>query len=42
MYEEERDALEEQMRKIDECDTEEFDTLSIDSSENTVAILEDR
>ena len=31
MYKEERDVLEEEMRKIDECDMDEFDTL--DSSE---------
>ena len=31
MYKEERDLLEEEMREIEECDTEEFDTL--DSSE---------
>ena len=33
---EERDSLED-MREIDECDMEEFDTL--DSSEKTIAIL---
>ena len=32
--------LEEEMRKIDECDMEEFDTP--DSSENAIAILGDR
>ena len=35
MYKKERDMLEE-MRKVDECDMEEFGTL--DSSENTIAI----
>ena len=40
MYKEERDVLEEEMREIDECDMEEFDTL--DSSEKTIAILGDR
>ena len=37
---EERDVLEGEMSKIDECDTEKFDAL--DSSEKTVAILGDR
>ena len=32
--------LEEEMREIDECDMEEFDTL--DSSEKTIVILGDR
>ena len=32
--------LEEEIRGIDECDTEKFGTL--DSSEKTIAILEDR
>ena len=40
MYKEERDVLEEEMRTIDECDVEKFDTL--DSSEKTIAILGDR
>ena len=39
MYKEERDALEEEMREIDECDMEDFDTL--DSSKKTSAILGD-
>ena len=39
MYKEERDVFEE-MRKIDECGMEKFDTL--DSSEKTIAILGDR
>ena len=39
MYKEGRDVLEE-MREIDECDTEEFGTL--DSSEKTIAILGDK
>ena len=38
IYKDERDVLE--MRKIDECDMEEFGTL--DSSEETIAILGDR
>ena len=37
MYKQERDALE--MRKIGECDMEEFGTLLIDSSENMIAVL---
>ena len=40
IYKEERDVLEEEMREIDECDMEEFDTLN--SSEKTIAILGDR
>ena len=40
MYKEERDVLEEDMRKIDERDIEKFGTL--DSSEKTIAILGDR
>ena len=40
MYKEERDVSEEEMRRIDECDMEDFDTL--DSSKKTNAILEDR
>ena len=39
MYKKERDVLKE-MRKIDVCDMEKFDTL--DSSEKTIAILGDR
>ena len=39
MYKEERDAVEE-MRKLDECDMEEFGKL--ESSEKTIAILGDR
>ena len=39
IYKEERDVLEE-MRKIDECDIENFGTL--DSGEKTIAILGDR
>ena len=37
MYKEERDVLEEETRKIDECGMEEFDTL--DSRGKTIAIL---
>ena len=37
---EERDALEEEMRKLDECDVEEFGRL--ESSEKTIAIPGDR
>ena len=40
MYKEERDVLEEDMRKIDERDIEKFGTL--DSSEKTIAVLGDR
>ena len=40
MYKEQRDVLEEEMREIDECDVEDFGTL--DSSENTIAVLGDR
>ena len=40
IYEEERDALEEGMRKLDVCDIEEFGRL--ESSEKTIAILGDR
>ena len=41
IYKEERDVLEEEeMREIDDCDMEEFDTP--DSSEKTIAILGDR
>ena len=40
IFKEERDVLEEEMREIDECDMEEFDTLG--SSEKTIAILGDR
>ena len=39
MYKEERDVSEE-MRKMDECDTEEFDTP--DRSEKAIAILGDK
>ena len=39
MYKKERDVLKE-IRKIDVCDMEKFDTL--DSSEKTIAILGDR
>ena len=37
-----RDALEEEMREIDDGDMEEFDTLLLDGSEKTIAILGDR
>ena len=40
IYKEERDVLEGDMRKIDECDMENFVTL--DSSEKTIAILGDK
>ena len=40
MYKEKRDALEEEMRSLDGCDTEEFGRLEI--SEKTIAILGDR
>ena len=40
IYKEERDALEEEMRKLDECDMEEFGRL--ESCEKTIAILGDR
>ena len=40
IYKEERDALEEEMRKFDACDMEEFGRLK--TSENTIAILRDR
>ena len=36
----ERDVLEQEMRELDECDVEEFDTLH--NSEKTIAILGDR
>ena len=39
-YKEERDVLEGEMRKMDECDVDKFGTL--DSSEITIAILGDR
>ena len=42
IYEEERDALQDEMRKIDECFVEKFGTLSIDTSEKTIALLGDR
>ena len=40
IYKEERDALEEEMEKLDVCDMEEFDWL--ESCEKTIAILGDR
>ena len=40
IYKEERDVLEGEMRKINECDMEKYGTL--DSSEKTIAILGDR
>ena len=40
MYQEERDVLEEETRKIDERDMEEFGIL--DSSEKTIVTLRDR
>ena len=40
MHTEGRDALEEELREIDECDMEEFGTL--ESSEKTIAMLGDR
>ena len=40
IYKEEQDALEEEMRKFDVCDMEEFGRL--ESSEKTIAILGDR
>ena len=40
IYKEERDALEEEMRKLDVCDMEEFGTL--ESGEKMIAILGDR
>ena len=40
VYKEERDALEEGMRKLDVCDMEEFGRL--ESREKTIAILGDR
>ena len=40
MYKEERDVLEEGMRRFDECDMEKFGAL--DSSGKTIAILGDR
>ena len=39
IYKEERDALEEEMRKLDVCDMEEF--CRLESSEKTIAILGD-
>ena len=49
IYEEERDVLEGEMRKIDECDMEKFGTSdsnekfgTLDSSEKTIATLGDR
>ena len=40
IYKDERDVLEEDMRKRDECDMENFGTF--DNSEKTIAILGDR
>ena len=40
MYQEERDVLEDEMRKMDEADTEKFSTL--DTSEKTITTLGDR
>ena len=40
IYKEERDALEEEMGKLDECDMEEFGRL--ESGEKTIAILGDK
>ena len=40
MYKVERDVLEEETRRVDECDKEKFGTL--DSSEKTIAILGDK
>ena len=40
MYKEERDALEEGMKKLDVCDVEEFGRLEI--SEKMIAVLGDR
>ena len=40
IYKEERDAQEEEMRKLDVCDMEEFDRLR--SSDKSIAILGDR
>ena len=40
MYKEERDVLNKEIRKIDECDMDESGTL--DSTEKTIAILRDR
>ena len=40
IYKEERDALEEEMGKLDVCDMEEFGRL--ESREKTIAILRDR
>ena len=39
IYKEERDVLEEEIRKLDECDMEEFGRL--ESGEKTIAILGD-
>ena len=39
MYEEERDVLEAEVRKIDECGMEKFSTL--DNNEKTIVILGD-
>ena len=40
IYKEERDVLEEEMRKLDEYDMEEF--VRLESTEKTIAILGDR
>ena len=40
MHKEERDALEEETRKLDVCDMREF--CRLESSEKTIAILENR
>ena len=40
IYKEERDALEEEIRRLDVCDMEEFRRL--ESSEKTIAILGDK
>ena len=40
IYKDERDVLDEEMIKIDECDIEKFGTLN--SSEKTTAILRNR
>ena len=40
IYNKERDELEEELRKLDVCDMEEFGGL--ESSEKTIAILEER
>ena len=40
IYKEERDVLEKEMRKLDDCDVKEFGRL--ESSEETIAVLGDR